>query len=116
MKKLISLFMALCLILSLFPGAVMAQEQSDTGTGHENGAKVLYSDHVLIFDQASSLLEESSGDNAVTLTRITGIDETQQFTLAVYDTSANYDRDYRIFYNGAPLEKAEGSEIGRAHV
>lgn len=55
------------------------------------------------------MLEESSGDNAVTLTRITGIDETQQFTLAVYDTSANYDRDYRIFYNGAPLEKIEGS-------
>ncbi len=71
-------------------------------------ADVIYSDEEFWFTAESSLFAENSGMNEITLFRENTARETT-VTVLVYDNSANYGKDYRLFVNGEAVLQNEGS-------
>lgn len=108
-KKLLSLFLALCMTSSLVPFNVLAAEMDveDEQDTARNESNMLYSDAELTLTAVNHFAEDS-GDHAVTLTR-NHADEDATFTVAVYDNSTNYGEDYQILYNGNVIEKIDGA-------
>lgn len=71
-------------------------------------ANVVYSEEAFYFTAKSSVFAEDSGMNELVLSRPDGNKKTC-VTLAVYDYSANYEKDYVFYVNGEAVLKIEGS-------
>lgn len=108
-KRILSLFLALSMVLSLVPTAASVEPEETQTLSSTQGQTVLYSDQVLTFSPGDGLFPEDSGSQTLTLTRANGIDQTQHVTLAIYDISANYGDDYQLSCEGVTPEKLDGA-------
>lgn len=117
-RRILSVLLMLCMLLSLLPLPVVAEEETaqDTElptqqeeTTEGGNTQITYSDLDVSFDDTDPLLSELSGENTVILRRGGNVSESLTLTLLVYDNSARYGEDYRLIYNGEIVEKIEGA-------
>lgn len=113
-RRLLSFLLMLCMLFSLLPLPVIAQEATESAqeaevSSEQSGTQITYSDLSVSFDQMDSLLSELSGKHTVTLRRGGNVSQALTVTVLVYDNSANYGEDYRIFYGGELIEKIDGA-------
>lgn len=112
-KRILSLLLVLCMMVTLLPASALAEEPDDlhgedAASAADDQSGIVYSDAWLTIT-ADSCLDESGGSYPVTLTRGGDVLNEAVFTVAVYDNSTNYDADYRILYNGEAVEKLDGA-------
>lgn len=112
--RLLSLFLALCMLFSLLPTSAVAesQPQSSAGTdsaGGEQTAQITYSQVSVCFDQTDETIPETAGEREIVLRRGGDIGQALEATLLVYDNSARYGEDYRIRLNGAVIPRRDGA-------
>lgn len=113
-KRILSLLLALTMTLSILPVSAIAAELEELWGAKEaanvpdDQRGILYSDARLTLS-AEDCLAEDGGSYPVTLTRGGDAEEEAHFTVVVYDNSTGYGEDYTILYDGAAVEKIEGS-------
>lgn len=117
-RRILSVLLMLCMLLSLLPLPIVAEEEATQDTELETqqeetteggDTQITYSDLDVSFDDTEPLLSELSGENTVILRRGGNVSESLTLTLLVYDNSARYGEDYRLIYGGEVIEKIDGA-------
>lgn len=113
-RRILSLFLTLCLLLSAFPYVQAGEtetiaEEVPQQIVTENQTSLIYSENDFYFQLESDTLYEAGGEAKLTLLRGGDVSKALDATLLVYDNSANYGKDYVLSYQGQTLQKREGS-------
>lgn len=107
--RMLGFLLAFCMLISVLPPAVKAEEEALSVPQEEAQTEITYSELSLSFDQTDTVLPETLGEKTVTLRRGGDVSQTAEATVLVYDNSANYGEDYRICYLGEAVEKLDGA-------
>lgn len=113
-RRVLSLLLTLCLLISAFPYVQAGQteptaEEVPQQVSTENQTSLVYSENDFYFQLESDTLYEAGGEQKLTLLRGGDVSAAQSVTLLVYDNSANYGKDYVLRYKGETLAKREGA-------
>ncbi|MBQ8587555.1 MAG: S-layer homology domain-containing protein [Oscillospiraceae bacterium] len=113
-RRVLSLLLTLCLLISAFPYVQAGQTESATEEAPqqvitENQTSLVYSENDFYFQLESDTLYEAGGRQKLSLLRGGDVSAAQNVTLLVYDNSTNYGKDYVLRYEGETLAKREGA-------
>ncbi|MBE6678270.1 MAG: hypothetical protein E7597_05710 [Ruminococcaceae bacterium] len=97
------------MIFSLLPLSVFSTDTEGAETAKDTQREVLYSDDTLSVDAGGGVFAETDGSKTITLRRTEELGSEKTYAVLLYDSSANYGADYKLWYGGTVVEKREGA-------